>query len=132
MIFGLAGQFEHSINDYERCLELKGDDAVALNNLAWLLATCHKDEIRDGLRAVKLARRACEMAEWKPPEFLGTLAAAYAESGQFDKAVEYQNKAISLVHEKDAEEYRQHLNLYRSKKPCRDFGDSVNSQGDLE
>src|SRR5262249_19208480 len=67
--------------------------------LAWLWAT-GPDGVRDGKRAVEAATRACELTDWKENEFLDTLAAAYAEVGDFDKAVEYQKKAVSsLTHE---------------------------------
>lgn len=62
------------------------------------------------------------MNQWKDPGLLDTLAAAYAEFGQFDRAIEYQNKAISLVDKDDVASYRKRLGLYRSKKPYRATG----------
>ena len=48
-------------------------------------------------RLLNLATRACELSEWKEATHLGTLAAAYAEMGEFDKAVEWQEKANNLT-----------------------------------
>ena len=85
-----------------------------------MLATCPADGVRDGSRAVELARRACELTQWKDPAMLDTLAAACAESGQFDRASEWERKAISLAGEKQTKEYRERLDLYGNRKPHRD------------
>src|SRR5262245_49414723 len=78
------------------------------NGLAWTLAT-GPDGVRHGQDAVKHATRACELTEWKAPEFIDTLAAAYAEAGDCDKAVEYQERTLtfpgfSKLYGKDAHE----------------------------
>jgi len=69
----------------------------ALNNLAWILATDSHAELRDGKQAVQLAARACELTHDKVPLLIGTLAAAYAEVGQFDEAVAAAQKAHDLA-----------------------------------
>jgi hypothetical protein len=84
------------------------------------LATCPEERHRDGKRAVEAAKRACELTGLTSAEILDTLAAAYAESGDFPKAVEYQEKAIGLWH--DASTKREgeiRLNLYKDRKPYR-------------
>jgi len=94
---------------------------LAFNDLAWLLATCPEESLRDGRRAVELATRSCELTEWKGAGTLGTLAAAYAETGDFDKAVEWQEKAIKLyTSEGDKKEWSERLNLYKNRKPLRE------------
>src|SRR5207247_2164022 len=72
-------------------------DPKALNNLAWLLATCTVAEVRDGQSAVAYAQKAVSVTNRKDPETLDTLAAAYAEAGAFDKAVSAQQEAIALL-----------------------------------
>jgi hypothetical protein len=119
-VYHQMGKFRRAISEYERSLQLDPDKMHVLNTLAWILATSLEDGIRDGSRAVELARRACELSKWQDPRMLGTLAAAYAETGQFDKAIEYQNKAISLVSEEKSDEYRQPLELYHQRTPRRD------------
>ena len=61
------------------------------------MATCPEAKYRDGGKAVESATRACELTKWKSSEFLNTLAAAYAESGDFDAAVTWQTRAIGFL-----------------------------------
>jgi tetratricopeptide (TPR) repeat protein len=68
-----------------------------MNNLAWLITVHPEIKNRDTNEAIRLAGRACELANYKDLEFLDTLAAAYASAGQFDKAAETVRKAIPLA-----------------------------------
>lgn len=70
-----------------------------LNNRAWNLATSSDPKTRDGALAVKLARLACEATQYKETMIIGTLAAAYAEAGQFDDATATAQKACTLAEE---------------------------------
>ncbi len=98
----------------------------ARNNLAWILATYPDSLLRDGDRALALIRPLALLYEdW---QHLDTLAAAYAETGEFDKAAEAQEKALALADEDaalapDADE-RNHMQarlvLYRAQKPFRE------------
>jgi tetratricopeptide (TPR) repeat protein len=114
-----VGEFRRAISDLERCVELEPDGIANLSALAWVLATCPAEGIRDGSRAVELAQRACELTNWKDA-VLDTLAAASAESGQFDRASEWEREAVSLAGEKETKEYRERLDLYGNRKPYRD------------
>jgi len=69
----------------------------ALNNLAWVLATCPDAGLRNGPEAVRLAGHACELTHYGRPLFIGTLAAAYAEAGRFPEAVTTAEKAEQLA-----------------------------------
>jgi tetratricopeptide (TPR) repeat protein len=92
--------------------------------LARLLATCPDDQARDGKRAIEYATTACERTGWKDPLCLDTLAAAYAEAGQFEEAVRYQTRALEDPALKSdlRTAARGRLELYRQKKPFRDPG----------
>lgn len=95
--FAAAGRTREALGPYREALRLKPDQPVVLNNLAWLLATHPQAEVRSGPEAVELAGRACAATNHKQPLFIGTLAAAYAEAGQFDKAVESARQARALA-----------------------------------
>jgi membrane associated rhomboid family serine protease len=69
----------------------------AINAVAWTLATAREDELRDGARAVDLARRACALTDWREASFIDTLAAAYAEAGLWDKALAIQRLALATA-----------------------------------
>ena len=92
------------------------------NNLAWLAATSPRQEFRDGKKAVEYARKACELTNWKEPGNLDTLAAAYAQSGDFQEAIKWQNKALeSPAFPKDqVEKAHQRLEMYAAGKPYRE------------
>jgi tetratricopeptide (TPR) repeat protein len=113
--------YGRAIRDYDEAVRLEPNNARALNALAWLHAACAEAKYRDGAKAVKLARTACELTAWKDMHYLSTLAAAYAEAGQFDEAVRWQEKALDDKEYANAsgEGARQRLQLYRDKKPYR-------------
>jgi tetratricopeptide (TPR) repeat protein len=114
--------YAKAIDDYTAANRIKPDDPGALNALAWVLATCPEEKYRDGKRAVELATRACEMTRWKDPNHLGTLAAASAEAGDFEKAVEYQKQALEDPEYEKTSSAEAHfrLRLYRDRRPYRE------------
>jgi Flp pilus assembly protein TadD len=93
----------------------------AVNGLGWLLATCADSEVRDGRDAVTFAQKAVSATNRKDPSILDTLAAAYAEAGQFAKAVSVQNEAIGLNQDATLKEgMTKRLKLYESNSPYRE------------
>jgi len=96
----------------------------SMNGLAWLQATSPKDELRNGTKAIEYATKACELTKWKNVGYVDTLAAAYAEAGDFDSAVKWQKEAINLLTEKGPAERQagveERLKLYQSGKPYRE------------
>jgi tetratricopeptide (TPR) repeat protein len=113
---------EKAIADYAEALRLDPRDAATLNSLAWILATCELSSFRDGKKAYELAGRACGMTGYRNHLFLDTLAAAYAESNDFDAAVKWQTQALAIAHgdERFAAGYRARLKLYQDKVPYRE------------
>ena len=116
----LAHDRHHLERVYRWALRLAPDDLRTLNNLAWLWATCPKDELRDGPRALEFARKACEQTGWEQPGYLDTLAVACAECGQFDEAVRWQAKAVELATQAEKADYQSRLDLYKAGRPYRE------------
>ena len=71
------------------------DSPRMLDELAWLLATYPDSKSRDGTEAVRLAERACALTERRIPALLNTLAAAYAEAGDFPRAIAAAEEALN-------------------------------------
>jgi tetratricopeptide (TPR) repeat protein len=117
-------QFQPAAGHYSDALKLKPDDSEILNNMAWLLATCPDQKVRDGNQAVKLAKYACELTGWQKTVYLGTLGAAYAEAGKFDEAIATAQRACALAIKNGETDIMQRnqelLGLYRAHKPVRD------------
>ena len=114
------GPYAGAVEDLKRAMELDvaGDHrAETLNGLAWLRATCMDQSIRDGKEAVKLARQACECSDWQDGNIIDTLAAAYAEAGQFEEAVMWQTKAVELCDPRLKGEFYARLNRYHTRRP---------------
>lgn len=115
-------------NDYRRALEYFDSEIRQFPDLqsahkmrAWILATCRDAQIRNGKAAVLSATRACELDNWSA-DSLETLAAAYAESGDFASAVKWQTKAVDML--KQTEKVRPLVAMmrlvdYQAGKPCR-------------
>jgi hypothetical protein len=92
-----------------------------MNDLAWALATNDAATIRNGTNAVPLAEAAVAGTSRKNPDYLGTLAAAYAETQQFDQAVAVEREALALYHtEPQKKEAGSHQSLYQGNKPYRE------------
>jgi hypothetical protein len=85
-----------AIDQYRRALAQKPELVEALANLAWILATDPDADLRNGSEAVELATRACKETSYRQVTLIETLAAAYAEAGQFDRAVDAMGTACSL------------------------------------
>lgn len=129
------GQHAEAIRDYDLVLAVKPDDSLVLNNLSWILATSTEDPLRDGKRALELAKRACEVTQFEAPHILSTYAAAFAEVGDWEQALHWAGQAVAKsenrlekaeteVDKKLAQEELDHLKKelesYREKKPWRE------------
>jgi tetratricopeptide (TPR) repeat protein len=117
------GQHAEAIADFEKALKLEPEDTTILNNLAWVLATSPEAKLRDGKKAVEYATKACELTEYKLPHILSTLAAAFAESGNFDNAIEWSEKAVAMDDPENDEQLEKELASYQKKQPWREKQD---------
>lgn len=118
-----------SRRNYRRALDALAEEIRRFPGLweahyhrAWILATCPDPQIRDGGAAVQAATRACELTTWKRTEPLDSLAAAYAESGDFKAAIEWEGKALAQARISPVLRMRAQarLALYKAGKPYRD------------
>lgn len=108
------GEYADALAHYERAILLGSDslDCEVYVFAAWLLATCPNTKLRNGPRAVELATKACEDSDYEPWP-LTVLAAAYAQCGDFTKAIAAQTKAIEI--------YREYTHLEPAyQETCRD------------
>lgn len=114
------GNYSHAIADYDESIRLAPNDGIRYHSLAWLLATARIDEVRNGSRAIELARKAGDLTQWKYADVMETLAAAYAEAEQFVEAVQWQEKALQNPALAKDVKAKERLALYRDGKPYRE------------
>jgi tetratricopeptide (TPR) repeat protein len=127
--------FDRAIQQFNVLIQFDPESALAHWSLARILATTTEDRYRNGKSAVELATRASELTHWRDPDCLDTLAAAYAEVGDFAAAIKWQNEAIKLINQnvpsvlqKRAQSFGgmkglgfvDRLAYYKSQKPTRE------------
>jgi len=93
-LYSRKRDYPRALADFREALRSAPDDEHALNNLAWFLATCPEDSVRNAREAVADATKACALSHWMNGKWLDTLAAAWAEAGSFDLAVSYEEEAF--------------------------------------
>ncbi|MCY2974768.1 MAG: tetratricopeptide repeat protein [Planctomycetota bacterium] len=121
------GDQAEAIVDFQSALDMMqegdGQKSGLLNNLAWILATSPDDALRDGKRAIELGTKACEETEFKEAHILSTLAAGYAEVGNFEEAMKWSAKAVEIgkaESNEQTDQLQKELDSYRDKKPWRE------------
>ena len=122
ILHGKKGDPSRAVSDFEQAIKLDPEDASPYNAAAWILASCTADKCRDGVKAVELASKACSLTNWKDPDYLDTLGVAYAEVGDFDQAIKFENQALQFPEweKKQGDGARKRLELYKEKKPYRE------------
>jgi protein O-mannosyl-transferase len=127
------GRIAQAAAEYRRVLKLEPEFPLALNNLAWILATSADDKVRNGAEAERLARRACEVTKYEVGVYVGTLAAALAEIGQFEEAATTAERARRLALQAGdsarVERNAELANQFRSGRPYREPERAVNRVG---
>jgi tetratricopeptide (TPR) repeat protein len=120
-----SGDALAALREY-RIVAARQPDSPADNNLAWILATHPDDSIRDGTEAVRIAKRVCDRTKHQDVSALDTLAASYAEAGQFADALRTIQRAMEMA--KDHNDparvnlLKKRFELYRSNRAYRDDG----------
>lgn len=116
-------QPEDALLDFEEVMRRAPDFSGAANDYAWTLATNPNDKVRDGRKAVKFAKDACHQSDYKHAPTLDTLAASYAEAGDWEEALKWQEEATKLAetsHPKDVQGMKERLLLYKEKRAYRE------------
>lgn len=118
------GRANDALVHYQKALQINPHDIEALNNMAWVLATCPEATIRNGPKAVELAERADSFAHGENPVISATLAASYAEAGRLADAVRTAQRALQLATSQGnlarADSIRAQIALYQSGAAFRD------------
>ena len=89
-------QYGEALADFNAAILHNPNNAGAYDRLAWILATCPEAKYRDGRKAVESAMRACEITSWSDRRYFESLAAAYAEVGDFNEAAKWQKKVLQV------------------------------------
>lgn len=114
------GLYDAALADFSQAALLQPFEPEALNDFAWMLATCPEAKFRNGKSALKDAKKACELTENKDWNCLDTLGAAQAEVGDFDKAMDAAEKALRLAPKNKKDGIRSRIELYADSKTFRD------------
>ncbi len=116
-------QYARALIDLDRAMGSDPKNNVNVyNEAAWILATAPQDDVRNGKKAVAFATQACETSNWHFYGAIDTLAAAYAEVGDFDNALKWENKYLESPNQSadDIAQAKSRLILYQSRQPFRD------------
>lgn len=97
MAYSKLGQKDLAVGCYREVLAKNPQHLLAINNLAWLLATSRQDSVRDGAKALSLVALALQLPGGSRPHLMHTLAAAYAETGQYDKAIQISQQVTAMA-----------------------------------
>jgi Tfp pilus assembly protein PilF len=123
-INGRLGKYAEALKEYDYLVSLHPRNvtlARVLSDRAWFRATCPNASFRNGQQAVKDAKAACSIMIWKDEHMIDTLAVAYAETGDFNSAVQYAAQALAVkgISPDSTKLFQQHLALFQQHKPIR-------------
>ncbi len=117
------GRPAEAVIQFQKAVQLAPENPRLLVDFAWFLATCPDQGLRDGMKALALARRANDLTRGSNPNVLHALAAALAEAGQFPEAMQTAQQALDIAktqsNSKLAGQLQIEMNLYESGKPFR-------------
>jgi len=115
------GELQRSARQYEKASEIRPDWMVGFNAMAGNLLEYKGTEPAQCQRALELAAEVCQANGYGNPQFLDTLAGAYAATGQREKARQASQKAIELATASGqmalAEQIRERGKTYQETRP---------------
>ena len=116
------GRYDKALAELTHIINLRPryhTDALARSDRAWLYATCPDPAFRNGKQAVADATAACKIDSWDNWDYIDTLAAAYAETGDFKNAIKFEEKALRKAGREDTKSAQARLALYQQQRPFR-------------
>ncbi|HVI79363.1 MAG TPA: tetratricopeptide repeat protein [Candidatus Acidoferrum sp.] len=118
------GKHAEALKEYNYLISLHPRNvtlARVMSDRAWFRATCPNASFRNGQQAVKDAKAACSIMTWKDESMIDTLAAAYAETGDFNSAIQYVSQALAVkgISPNNTKLFQQHLAFFQQRKPIR-------------
>ncbi len=111
------GQVEKALQDYDTALRLPPEDPLIYSARAWILATSPLAQHRNGQQAIADATKACQLTNDRSPSGLESLAAACAEAGDFEQAIQCEEKALRMTAHFNLGNREARLKLFREGKP---------------
>ncbi len=114
------GQWQEAATDYRKAIALDESSGRAYQNAAWLMATCPDERFRNDQLAIQAAEKAVELDGRDDFAYLDSLAAAYANAGQFDKAQKTIAEAIQIAPEDHIKPLERRRELYQQNQPYRE------------
>lgn len=117
------GDYANAASYFDRAKRRSPRDPYVLDKVAWFKATCPNGSFRNGKEAVQDSTKACEISKWKDGDQIDTLAAAYAETGDFNQAIKLQMQALALRPPAEPDwlpHMQRRLRSYQARKPFRE------------
>ena len=117
------GNKKEALIFYNNARSIGGNKPLVLNNVGWVFATHSDKDMRNGAVALQVAQRANQLTQFKQPSYLDTLAAAYAEVGDFPEAIRVARSALKLAKQQQntpiVQGLEKALKLYKQGRPMR-------------
>ncbi len=104
------GDYPDAVSHLREASRSQPEWPLPLINLAWILATCPDESVRQPGEAVRLAETARDMLGSPSATVLDALAAAYASDGRFEEAVKAAEASIELAEQSGEEHLAKHIN----------------------
>jgi len=119
-----VGKYAEALKEFNSLVSLDPRPvtlARVLSDCAWFYSTCPNTSFRNSQQAIKDAKAACSIMLWKDKNMIDTLAAAYAEVGDFNSAVQYAQQALAIkdISATDSKRIQRHLESFQQHKPIR-------------